>query len=125
MKLIYCPHCHDVRKLARLLTTCQCGRSWGQYLEDDLHAVYGGVAVPLGFTNPSFVDALKNQPEEGLGERFEAFVIPKKCPTLRKIEPVATRRAGHLEPDEEVTFGGTIQKTGIKRGPHRGIQPER
>lgn len=123
MKLIFCPHCHDIRKLARLLTTCQCGRSWGQYLEDELHAVYGGVAAPLGIDNSSFVDALKNQPEDGLGQRFEAFVIPKQCPTFRKIEPL--RRAGGLEPDEEVTFGGTVRKPGIKRGPNRGIQPKR
>lgn len=81
--------------------------------------------MPLGISNPSFVDALKKQPEEGMGCRFEAFVIPKKCPTLKKIEPVSARRAGELEPDEEVTFGGTIRKTGIKRGPHKGIQPKR
>jgi len=57
------------------------------------------------------------------GRRFEAFVIPKKCPTFRKIEPL--RRAGELEPNEEVTFGGTVRKTGIKRGPNRGIQPKK
>lgn len=81
--------------------------------------------MPLGIANSSFIDALKNQPEEGMGKRFEAFVIPKQCPTLRKIEPVSTRSAGDMEPDEEVTFGGTIRKTGIKRGPHKGIQPKR
>jgi len=120
IKLIYCPHCQDIRKLTHLLTTCQCGRSYGQYHSDELNAYYGGIAVPLGIANSSFVDALKNQPPEGMGKRFEAFVIPKKCPTFIRLPPPCDNK-----PDEEVTFGGTTRKTGVKRGPHRGQQPKR
>lgn len=86
IKLIYCPKCQDVRKLNYVLTTCQCGRSFGRVLGDGLDAQYGGDAVPLGFDNSSLVKALKHQPDDGWGERFEAFVIPKQCDTCKKIK---------------------------------------
>lgn len=81
MKLIFCPHCCDVRKLLNRYTECSCGHSYGWY-KDDLHAIIGGVAIPIGINNTSFLSAIKSQPQEGMGERFEAFVIPKKCPTI-------------------------------------------
>jgi len=81
MKLIYCPQCHDVVKLDFMERTCECRASYGYY-EDDLNAIYGGSAVPLGFANSSLVKAVKNQPDKGMGENFEAFVIPKSCPTF-------------------------------------------
>ena len=131
MKLIYCPHCHDIRKLSYMLTSCECGHSFGQYNEDGLNAAYGGDAVPLGFANSSFVDALKNQPESGLGQCFEAFVIPKQCPTF--VQVVASKPPTHLRhpdepycdphhpaPDEEVTYGGQVRKTRVKREDHIG-----
>ena len=86
MKLIFCPGCHDVVKLAREMRFCKCGASCGCYKTDGLNAVYGGSAVPLGFANSSLVEAIKNQPDEGMGERFTAFVIPKSCPTFRRVE---------------------------------------
>ena len=133
MKLIYCPHCEDIRKLSHQMAHCHCGRSFGQYEDRGLNAIYGGDAVPLGFANSSFVDALRNQPEGGMGRCFEAFVIPKQCPTFKQVAaperesgPYATKaHLRHPAPDEEVTFGGAIQKTGIKRGPAKGIQPKR
>lgn len=128
MKLIYCPHCYDIVKLHRQVTTCECGKSFGAYL-DDLHAVYFGDAIPLGIDNPSFVSALENQPASGDGTRFEAFVIPKRCLTFTRMKRIGSTEPyhdpDHLAPDEEVTFGGAIRKTGVKRGPHRGTQPER
>lgn len=84
MKLIYCPECHDVVKLDYGERACECEKSWGSYEDDGLHAVYSGLAVPLGFANSTLVQAIKNQPGEGMGERFEAFVIPKSCPTFKK-----------------------------------------
>lgn len=96
MKLIYCSHCEDIRKLDYKLTTCKCGRSFGQYAPDGLNAMYGGDATPLGLNNQSFTDALTKQPESGRGKRFGAFVIPKKCPTFSKVSP--PRRAG--EPND-------------------------
>ena len=81
MKLIFCPQCYDVVKLDSMERTCKCKASYGYY-EDDLNAVYGGAAVPLGFANASLVKAVRNQPDSGMGENFEAFVIPKSCPTF-------------------------------------------
>lgn len=86
MKLIYCMQCNDVVKLRGKERTCYCGASGGRYL-DELKAEFFGPCVPLGFANTSFAIALKNQPEgPGLGERFEAFVIPRVCPTMTKFD---------------------------------------
>lgn len=82
MKLIYCPRCHDVRKLQFGGVACLCGRSQGCYHEDGLNATITGDAIPIGIHGSSFVAALANRPEEGMGEEFVAFVIQKKCPTV-------------------------------------------
>jgi hypothetical protein len=84
MKLIYCPACEDIVKCQKSGRTCQCGASGGRYT-DSLNAIYWGEAVPLGLANSSFVQALRQQPESGMGSRFEAFVIPKICPTFKKV----------------------------------------
>lgn len=89
MKLLLCKNCQDVIRLVQEETrTCRCGKVSGKYL-DDLNAVYSGKeAVPLGFANSSLVEALRNQPEEGWGKEFTAFVIPKKCYTFEKVKKV-------------------------------------
>jgi hypothetical protein len=46
--------------------------------------MYNG-GIPLGFNSYTLVDAVGGQPERGMGRRFEAFVIPKECPTMKKI----------------------------------------
>ena len=85
MKLIYCTICQDLVKLKMELTYCECEKSCGKYLEDGLNAIYfGDYAVPLGINNFNFVEALKKQPKDGLGKRFEAFIISVECPTFRK-----------------------------------------
>ncbi len=84
MKLIYCTKCQDVVRLVREERHCRCGLSAGIYTEDGLNATYSGPCLPLGFDNGSFVRALNRQPESGRGERFEAFVIPKECPTFKR-----------------------------------------
>ena len=82
MKLIYCPICNDVRKLRLgVQTLCICEQSGGEYV-DDLNAVLRGKAIPIGLNNSELAEALKKQPEEGLGYVFGAFVIPKNCPTV-------------------------------------------
>jgi len=85
MKLIFCPQCYDVVKLCYKARSCECEVSHGYYT-DALNAVYGGSAVPLGFANSSLVKAVQNQPDKGMGECFEAFVIPKSCPTFQERE---------------------------------------
>lgn len=84
MKLIYCPVCADIVRLTSRKRSCECRQSWGKYLQDGLEAVIGGSAVPLGFANGSFVQALLRQPESGMGSRFEAFVIARQCPTISR-----------------------------------------
>ncbi len=86
MKLFFCPQstCNDIVLLRQgKRRTCECGKSWGEYLEDGLTARLGGNAIPLGFDNRSFVSALKKRPEYGQGKEFSAFVIPKHCPTVQ------------------------------------------
>jgi hypothetical protein len=85
MKLLYCNTCRDIVKLSRTTRTCQCGVTGGHYKEDGLHAIYYGPAIPLGFANNSFSEARDNQPEFGMGTVYNAFVIPKVCPTMEYV----------------------------------------
>lgn len=84
MKLLFCPKCEDVVRLHRKPRSCMCKKCGGYYQKDGLNAIIWGKPIPLGFENGSFIAALNNQPEEGLGARFDAFVIPKVCPTIAK-----------------------------------------
>ncbi len=80
--MIVCPKCSDVVALREgKKRTCECGQSWGQYT-DNLNALIGGIAIPLGFDNRSFLSALKKRPEYGEGRIFQAFIIPVRCPTV-------------------------------------------
>lgn len=84
MKLIFCPECSDVVKLRlEKPRTCDCGKSWGWY-DDNINATIGGKAIPIGFANNSFVDALRNRPKDGLGSEFVAFVIPHEAGSIKK-----------------------------------------
>ncbi|MFK4706124.1 hypothetical protein ABIC83_002963 [Roseateles asaccharophilus] len=82
MKLLLCPSCKDVRKLLFERTVCQCGASWGQYI-DNLNASIGGRAIPLGFANSTLLEALRTRPDTGSGSQFTAFVIPRVAPKVR------------------------------------------
>jgi hypothetical protein len=85
MKLLFCSSCNDVIKLDYKPRTCKCLKVGGRYLADGLNATYwGDTAVPLGFADASLGRAILNQPKEGKGREFSAFVIPKVCPTMRK-----------------------------------------
>ena len=86
MKLLYCNTCTDIVKLSSTTRTCRCGATGGHYKEDGLNAVYYGPAIPLGFTNGTFIDAIRNQPEYGDGYRYTSFVIPKVCPTMVHVD---------------------------------------
>ena len=93
MKLIFCPDCQDIVRLTTEKKTCACGKSGGYYLIDGINATVWGIAVPIGFSNDSFITALKHRPKEGLGARFEAFVIPETCDTIlvKKKRPTDIR----------------------------------
>ena len=81
MKLFYCKSCSDVVRLKKTLKKCDCGKSWGRYL-DNINAEIGGNAIALGFSNSSFVEALSSNPSPERGTRFEAFVISKKANSI-------------------------------------------
>ena len=86
MKLLFCKDCADIFRLyVDHPKTCHCGKTTGQYEEDGLHAWYSGPAIPLGFANPSFLTAICNQPDEGWGREFTAFVIQKDCDTFKQM----------------------------------------
>jgi len=56
---------------------------------NEIDAIYSGDdAVPIGFANGSLVEALRNQPEAGMGKVFTAFVIPKECETFVKVDKI-------------------------------------
>jgi len=100
MKLLYCNTCRDIVKLSRTTRTCQCGATGGHYKEDGLNAIYYGPAIPLGFANSSFRDARDNQPEFGMGTVYNAFVIPKVCPTMEHVDLLDYTEVFDIEEDE-------------------------
>ena len=100
MKLLYCNTCRDIVKLYRTTRTCQCGATGGHYKEDGLNAIYYGPAIPLGFANSSFRDARDNQPEFGMGTVYNAFVIPKVCPTMEHVDLLDYTEVFDIEEDE-------------------------
>ena len=100
MKLLYCNTCRDIVKLSRTTRTCQCGATGGHYREDGLNAIYYGPAIPLGFANSSFRDARDNQPEFGMGTVYNAFVIPKVCPTMEHVDLLDYTEVFDIEEDE-------------------------
>ena len=88
MKLLLCKDCQDIFKLNYDKRTCKCGKVAGKYI-DKLNAIYSGEnAIPIGFSNPTLVDAVINQPNQGMGKDFIAFVIPKNVNTLKKVDKI-------------------------------------
>ncbi|MDQ0246508.1 hypothetical protein J2S09_004112 [Bacillus fengqiuensis] len=85
MKLLLCTNCTDIFSLDLYEKTCSCGLVKGKYINGQLAEYSGKSAFALGFANNSFINALINQPEQGMGREFTAFVIPKSCPTFIKI----------------------------------------
>lgn len=90
MKLLYCRRCRDIIKLSLQLKSCECGACKGMYSDERQAQYVGEFAVPLGIRNSTFLEAINNQPatnnEDGLSDVFfDAFVIPKVCPTLERI----------------------------------------
>jgi hypothetical protein len=101
VKLLYCPHCHDIVRLFPEKRTCRCGKSWGQYLEDRSTTVQTWPSLSLGIANPDFVAA-----EQAFGSAPKAF---SPALTMRSwINPIS-------EPD--VTFvRGHMLETGEVKG---------
>ena len=85
MKLLFCRECEDIFNLSFREKNCSCGKTKGKYL-DNLNATYSGPAVPLGFSNLTFAQAIRRHSKKKLihGDNFTAFVIPKDCLTFKK-----------------------------------------
>jgi hypothetical protein len=62
IKLLHCPDCQDVRKLAEEpeITTCDCGRSWGFYKAGGHYAVIGA-GLAIGLDNNSMEYAVRER----------------------------------------------------------------
>lgn len=59
MKLLYCPHCHDIFNLGLALKTCSCGRVKGRYINYEQAEVNGeGYSFAMG--SGSFLNAIDN-----------------------------------------------------------------
>ncbi len=78
MKLIYCLECSDIVRLKKTKKYCDCGKIWGQYT-DNFNAIISDKAILIGFSNLSFLEALKTKPKTEKGTKFEAFVISKNA----------------------------------------------
>ncbi|NUT35338.1 MAG: hypothetical protein HOV79_19975 [Hamadaea sp.] len=57
MKLMYCPHCHDIVRLFPEKRSCRCGKSWGYYLDDNATTVQTWPGLSIGIANPDFAGA--------------------------------------------------------------------
>lgn len=88
MKLLLCKECHDVvRPLIGKKRWCQCGKCAVVGDDDNITIRCSGEnAVILGIANSSLRSAVINQPSQGMGKEFTAFVIPKQCDVVKKIE---------------------------------------
>lgn len=83
MKLIFCPYCADVVRLKKFMKKCDCGKIFGKYEEDGLTATISDKAIPIGFSNKSFVDSIKSKPSPEIGTRFDAFVISRFADSIK------------------------------------------
>jgi hypothetical protein len=58
LKLLYCVACGDVVRLFPEKRYCRCGKSWGNYLEDNSTTVQTYHSLSLGLANPDLQQAL-------------------------------------------------------------------
>jgi len=86
MKLVFCKNCGTVFSCSRKVKYCECGLSSGKYI-DNLHAeIHGEFAIPLGFSNYSFLQAIEKHEFDGENSvLFTAFIIEKNCKTFSRI----------------------------------------
>jgi len=89
VKLLLCPECSTVFNLTYELKTCKCGKCMGKYLEDEYSRTHGiaefaGDCFPIVFKNDSLVDALQNQPKDGRGVEFIAFIASDESILFRR-----------------------------------------
>ena len=91
MKLVLCTQCGDIFSLHVNTRSCACGSSRGKYTDSDMWTaeVSGRDAIPIGFGNESFGNAVKARPymlNDAL--MFDAFLIKADSPTVRMVKHV-------------------------------------
>ena len=84
MKLLYCPHCHDVFRLFKFPKSCECHRTWGYYKGTGSLIEISAGAIPIGISDIGLHKALEERPDDGLGAVFEAYVIPRDCKNIEE-----------------------------------------
>ncbi|MBB6053120.1 hypothetical protein [Armatimonas rosea] len=94
MKLLFCGYCHDIVRLFPERRTCHCGRSWGQYLEDNSTTIQTANTLSLGIANPDFwraVEVYQESPEHFSPElSMRAWINPLTEEDVRYIRPEDT-----------------------------------
>lgn len=80
MKLLFCNKCADIITLQlNELRYCKCKECSAQYV-DNLNAIFTGDGIMIGFSNITFVQAIRNP-----GIDFTAFTIAEPCKTFKRV----------------------------------------
>ena len=90
MKLFFCDQCQDVVRMVGRWRRCECGKAAGRYV-DTVLAQVTGTAIPLGFDNREFVNALHSHRRLQLTENFRAFIIEHPCRTIEQVSMVEVK----------------------------------
>ena len=102
MKLIFCPHCHDIVKLNITSSRCcLCGKSCGKYDKDGIHAWINKEAIPLIFVNSSFFEAMRNRPKKGMGKGFVAAVVPEQVTHIAVVDDPSKMEKWDITEEEQ------------------------
>ena len=79
MKLLLCPRCQDIFKLAYSTRQCACGLVAGRYNEDGHTAVSNGKGISLALDNNYIIDAIfemQDIKDAGYSDYYERARIP-------------------------------------------------
>jgi len=85
MKLLFCFHCEDVRKLGFKETYCSCRRTHGKYIDTN-NAEYSGEGCLIGLGNRTLARAVVRHKQDGGNHAIDAFTIPRRAPTVVRKE---------------------------------------
>jgi hypothetical protein len=97
MKLLHCTVCGDVVALRADFRSCHCGKSYGRYLEDHHHIVYGGpYSVIIGLANCDITESLLH-PED---PAIRAWVMNNNHPRTRSVSSIQEAKEASVFPEE-------------------------
>ena len=84
MKILLCDSCGDLFNLKDELKSCKCGKTKGKYCTNQLNAVITN-GIVIGFSNETFLPAIRSKPNSGRGINFIAFIYPKYSDTVEVL----------------------------------------